>query len=242
MIFSLAVQAMQAVQSTTAAAAAAPAPAVVGGAMPVPANLPSQVDLLVACDKMGPIPAVVLIIGGIVFLMFGYSIYKYLVTVNAAIIGATIGAFIGSKLGGALPGGILGGFTAAAVTWPMMRWAVAGMGGIFGALLGATLWRAAGFDVHFIWTGAMMGLILCGLLCFIVFKGSVMAYTSLQGSVMLIFGLLGLVYSYKPMADAITRGLTVKPFLLPLAIFIPTVLGLLYQQTSGAPSGPPAKK
>src|SRR3954462_5357372 len=114
MISFLAVQAMQAVQT---ASAAAPVSEVGGGAIPIPANLPSQLDLLVACDKMGPIPAVVLIIGGIVFLMFGYSIYKYLVTVNAAIIGAAIGAFIGGKLGGALPGGILGGFTAAAVTW-----------------------------------------------------------------------------------------------------------------------------
>jgi hypothetical protein len=180
--------------------------------------------------------------GGVVFLMFGFQFYKALVTLNAAIVGAAVGAIIGSKLGGALPGGILGGFCAAAVTWPMMRWAVAVMGGLFGALLGASLWRAAGLDVHFLWAGAMMGLIFCGLLCFIVFKGSVMAYTSLQGSVMLIFGLLGLVYNYKPVAEAITKGLTVKPFLLPLAIFIPTVLGLLYQQTSGAPSGPPPKK
>jgi hypothetical protein len=106
--------------------------------------------------------------------------------------------------------------------------------------LGATLWRSAGLDVGFIWTGAAIGMIACGLLCFIIFKGSVMTYTSLQGSVMLIFGILGLVYNYKPVAEAITKGLTVKPFLLPLAIFIPTVLGLLYQQTSSTP--PPAKK
>ena len=122
----------------------------------------------------------------------------------------------------------------------MMKWAVSIMGGLFGAMLGASLWRSAGLEVGFIWTGALMGLIFCGLLCFIIFKGSVMAYTSLQGSVMLIFGLLGLVYNYKPIAEAITKGLAVKPFLLPLAIFIPTVLGLLYQQTSSAP--PPAKK
>jgi hypothetical protein len=228
-------------QLAGAAAAAAPsAPEAHAGALHLPASLPGQLDLLVACEKMGPLPAVLLIIGGIVFLMFGYSFYKGLVTINAAIVGAALGAIVGQKLGGALPGGILGGFCAAAVTWPMMRWAVAVMGGIFGALLGASLWRSAGLDPGFVWNGAAMGLITCGLLCFIVFKGSVMTYTSLQGSVMLIFGLLGLVYNYKPVAEAITRGLTVKPFLLPLAIFIPTVLGLLYQQTSCSP--PPAKK
>jgi hypothetical protein len=228
-------------QAAASAAASAAATASNGaGALHLPRSLPSQLDLLNACDKMGPLPAVILIIGGVIFLMFGLSFYKWLVTLDAAVVGAVVGAMIGQQLGGALPGGILGGFCAAAVTWPLMKWAVAIMGGLFGALLGMTLWRAGGLDVGFIWTGAVMGMITCGLLCFIIFKGSVMTYTSLQGSVMLIFGLLGLVYNYKPVAEAITRGLAVKPFLLPLAIFIPTVLGLLYQRTSSVP--PPAKK
>ena len=227
-------------QAAVNAASAAATTVEKAGALHLPKSLPGQLDLLNACDKMGPLPAVILIIGGIIFLMFGLSFYKWLVTLDAAVVGAALGAIIGDKMGGALPGGILGGFCAAAVTWPLMKWAVAIMGGIFGALLGASIWRAAGLDMGFMWTGALMGTITCGLLCFIVFKASVMAYTSLQGSVMLIFGILGLVYNYKPVAEAITRGLTVKPFLLPLAIFIPTVLGLLYQQTSSTP--PPAKK
>ena len=85
------------------------------GALHLPASLPGQLDLLNACEKMGPLPAVMLIVGGIVFLMFGFSFYKGLVTLNAAVVGAAVGAVVGQKLGGALPGGILGGFSAAAV-------------------------------------------------------------------------------------------------------------------------------
>src|SRR3954452_10347550 len=162
----IAILAQQAAQSAASAAASTAEKA---GALHLPKSLPGQLDLLNACDKMGPLPAVMLIIAGIIFLMFGFSFYKWLVTLDAAVVGAALGAIIGEKLGGALPGGILGGFCAAAVTWPLMKWAVAIMGGLFGALLGATIWRSSGMDMGFIWTGALMGMITCGLLCFIIF-------------------------------------------------------------------------
>jgi hypothetical protein len=129
-----------------------------------------------------------------------------------------------------------------------MKWAVAVMGGLFGALLGLTLWKTFGFEAGFAWTGAMMGLISCGLLCFIVFRGSVMAYTSLQGSVMLVFGILGLIYKYQSLAPRLTEGLKLKPFLLPMIVFIGAILGLIYQQNrenngpAAAAAGAPAKK
>ena len=112
-----------------------------------------------------------------------------------------------------------------------MKYAVAFMGGVFGALLGASLWRAVGLEPYLSWAGAMTGLVLFGLLSFILFRGSVMMYMSLQGSVMLIFGILGLIYKYQDIAPKVTENMTLKPFLLPVAIFIPAVLGLIYQQT-----------
>jgi hypothetical protein len=57
-----------------------------------------------------------------------------------------------------------------------------------------------------------------------------MMYMSLQGSVMLVFGLLGLLYKYPSIASQVTSSLTVKPFILPAAIFIPALFGLIYQQ------------
>ena len=81
------------------------------------------------------------------------------------------------------------------------------------------------------------------MLSFILFRGSVMMYTSLQGSVMLIFGVLGLVFKYQDIAPKVAENMTVKPFLLPLAIFIPAFLGLIYQQTQFAPAeGGPKKE
>jgi hypothetical protein len=227
--------------STAASALAHPA-----GWLNFPTHWPAQTDLLVWFHEMGSAVALLLVLLGLVYLLFGYHLFKPLVLLNAAFVGAMVGVFVSGRTGGPLPSGILGGFVAAAATYPLMKWAVALMGGLFGAVLGFTLWRTFGLEAGFAWTGGCMGLIACGLLCFIVFRGSVMTYTSLQGSVMVIFGILSLAYKYQDFAPRLSQSLQVKPFLLPMAIFIATILGLIYQQNSSfgaapAPGAPPKK-
>ena len=231
---------------TTQLTDAAKAVAHPAGWVNFPSQWPAQTDLLVWFHEMGSAVALLLVLLGLVYLLFGYHLLKPLILLNAAFIGSMIGVFISGKTGGPLPSGILGGFVAAAATYPLMKWAVALMGGLFGAVLGFTLWRTFGLEPGFAWTGGCMGLIGCGLLCFIVFRGSVMAYTSLQGSVMLIFGILSLAYKYQDFAPRLAHSLQGRPFLLPMSIFIATILGLIYQQNSSfnapAPAGGPPKK
>ncbi len=210
-----------------------------------PSRWPIQGDLLSWCHTTSPGIAVLLIIGGIVYLLFGYYIFKALVTLNAAILGAYFGAVLGDKSGTAVPAAIVGALLAAAATWPVMKYAVAIMGGIFGACLGATIWRLCGQDPAFAWSGAMTGLVFFGLLSFLLFRQCIMTYTSLQGSVMLVFGILALIFKYDQIGGSLTQSFEVKPFLLPLSIFIPTLLGFIYQQTvfpAGGPPSAPAKK
>ncbi|HSV14263.1 MAG TPA: DUF4203 domain-containing protein [Tepidisphaeraceae bacterium] len=210
-----------------------------------PSHWPLQGDLLAWCHSTGPGVATLLIIGGIVYLLFGYYIFKALVTLNSAILGAYFGAVLGDKSGTAVPAAIVGALLAAAATWPVMKYAVAVMGGLFGALLGATIWRLCDLDPHFAWSGAMTGLVFFGLLSFLLFRQCIMTYTSLQGSVMLVFGILALIFKYDSIANTINHSFELKPFLLPLSIFIPTLLGFIYQQAvfpAAAPaSGPPKK-
>ncbi len=197
----------------------------------LPTQWPGQGDLIQWWQTMGPAEAVVLVLLGLVYLLFGYWAFKWLVTLNAAVAGAYVGALIGQKGGNSVAGACIGGFLSAAIAWPLMNYAVALMGGVFGAALGASMWRTAGLEPHLAWAGALCGLIGFGLLSFIVFRASVIMYTSLQGSVMLIFGVLGLIYKYRDVAPRLTEHLTVQPYMLPIAIFIPALLGLIYQQT-----------
>ncbi|HVT88368.1 MAG TPA: hypothetical protein VHD56_05915 [Tepidisphaeraceae bacterium] len=207
----------------------------------LPSHWPVQTDLLQWCQDMRPGEAAILVMAGVVYLLFGWYIFKALVTINAGLVGAFIGGRVGQHLGSFAAGACVGGVVAAAAAWPLMKYAVAVMGGLFGALLGASIWRAVGLDGNLAWAGALMGLIAFGMLSFIVFRASVIMYTSLQGSVMLIFGILGLIYKYPELAPKITANMQGQPGLLAMAIFFPMILGLIYQQTQlGNPEG--AKK
>lgn len=199
-----------------------------------PHHWPAQADLITLCQQMSPGIATLLLGLGLVYLLWGYTAYKGLIVVNAAVLGASIGSTMGESIHAELPLAIVGAFAAAALTWPLMKWAVAIMGGLFGGLLGASIWRMCELDPSFTWAGATIGLVTLGLLTFIVFRGCVMMFTSLQGALMLIIGLLSLLYQYHEIAPQVTQNMMLKPFLLPLAIFIPTIIGLVYQQHNGA--------
>jgi hypothetical protein len=211
----------------------------------VPRTWPHQGDLLTWCQQMTPAVSALLIMMGIIYLLFGYQIFKGLVLLNAAVVGAYMGANLGQEGDTAIVCGVIGAVAAAAVAWPTMKYAVALMGGIFGALLGASIWHTLSLDPNLVWAGALVGLVGFGLLSFILFRGSVMMYTSLQGSFMLVFGILGLIYQYHGIAPNVTSHLKVQPFLLPAAVFIPAVVGLIFQQhhtTGGHASGGGDKK
>jgi hypothetical protein len=211
----------------------------------MPRHWPGQGDLLSWCRDMNGGNAALLIMFGLVYLFYGFYLYKYLLLANAAWIGGWVGLIIGRHSGEAALGCVVGAFIAAAVTWPTMKYSVAVMGGLFGAVFGAAVWNSFGLERHFAWAGALSGLIAFGMLSFIIFRGSIMMYKSLQGSVMLIFGLLGLLCKYQSVGPTVTYHMKVQPVLLPLAILVAMILGIVYQHHNhSAPSGggAPAKK
>ena len=235
---------VQAAAGQVAEQAAQAVQAVAPGQWPqIPHHWPAQGDLLTWAQNMGALTAALLVLAGVIYLLYGVYAYRMLVTLNAAVIGAYVGGLLGERAGNATAGAMVGGFAAAALSWPLMKYAVAIMGGLFGMLLGASVWRACGLEAGYAWSGGGMGLILFGMLSFMIFRGSIMMFMSLQGSVMLVFGLLGLIYKYQNLAPKITEGLNAKTFVLPMIIFIPATLGLIWQQTQyGAAGGPPAAK
>jgi hypothetical protein len=207
----------------------------------MPSHWPAQMDLLTACQNLGPGEACLLVLLGIVYLMFGYSIFKALVTLNAMAAGAYLGALLGKSSNAMAAGAFIGAVIAAAITFPLMKYAIMVMGGIFGAALGASLWRQASLQPDLAWAGALSGLIFFGMLSMIVYRGSVILYTSLQGAVMLVFGVLSLLYKYQGVAPDVTAIFSKRAFILPTVVLVPALVGLLYQQ-SMYPAPSPGKK
>lgn len=212
----------------------------------MPKSFPETGDLLSFCFKMGPGEATIFLVAGVLMLLFGINLYKGVVVINAALLGAAMGAFVGDKAGNEGVGGVIGAFTMAAIAMPLIKHAVAIMGAMIGAVVGAGLWRL--FAMHqqdLYWVGAMLGAITFGMLSLLIFRGCIIMFTSLQGAAMAIVGLLGLLLKYKEFAPQMNQILTAKSFILPLAIFVPALVGLIFQQMpagAAAAAKAPAKK
>ena len=211
-------------------------------------RFPVQHDFLTWCHQMSTGSAILLILVGIVYLMYGFTMFRGLILLNAMLLGAYVGVIVGTHYSAyPLAGGLIGAVIAGITAWPLMKWAVAVIGGVVGAVLGASVWMAADLDPNYAWAGALTGLVGFGLFSFILFRASIIMYTSLQGAMMVVMGLLGLTFKYPEIAQKVTASLTSQPLMLPIAVGVPVLLGLIYQQThSQGEAGPapaaPAKK
>jgi hypothetical protein len=213
--------------------------------LPADGHWPREADFIRWCTDVGPGMAAFLLLVGIIFLLWGYPIFRYLIMFNFGVVGAYLGASLGKTGDTALAGALIGGFLAAALAWPMMKWAVALTGAGIGTILGAAIWRASGQDPAFDWAGGLTGCVAFGMLSFIIFRGGIILYTSLQGGALLASGMLALLEKYPSVGPSLTEHLTAQRFLLPTAIVIPAVIGLIFQHHMSGPApaggGPPKK-
>jgi hypothetical protein len=187
--------------------------------------------------------AAFLLLVGIIFLLWGYPIFRYLIMFNFGVVGAYLGASLGKEADTALGGALIGGFLAAALAWPMMKWAVALTGAGIGLILGAAIWRASGQDPTYDWAGGLTGCVAFGMLSFIIFRGGIILYTSLQGGALLAVGMLALLEKYS-VGATVAEHLRSERFLFPTAIVVPAIIGLIFQHhmSGAAPAGGAPKK
>src|SRR5436190_15745607 len=80
-------------------------------------RFPAQQDLMEWCSTMGPGTAILLMLVGVVYLMYGWTMFKGLILLNALFIGGYVGAMLGSRYGNyPLAGALLGATVAGAAT------------------------------------------------------------------------------------------------------------------------------
>src|SRR5271155_1252674 len=128
---------------------------------------PRENDLVTWWQTLGPATSALLLAAGLIFLLWGFPVFKYLMMLNAGIIGAYLGASVGHKMDTVIAGALIGGFICAAITWPLARWAVAITGAGIGMFVGSSIWRMSGQQIDFDWAGGLIGLVFCGMLSFI---------------------------------------------------------------------------
>ncbi len=211
----------------------------------------SHIDALVqpetvlgALEDLWYVWAIVFLVCGILTMINGYRMYPVVTTALAAMIGIFVGYRVGQHMGS--PEVVAGclGLLFGVLCVPFMKYAVAVIGGLVGAFWGANLWASAisfigkdGPPETTIWIGALMGLVICGMLSFIVFKLTVVFFTSVSGSTMAVLGAVALLLQIESFRGSVTDAINNekgKASILLLLVLVPAIIGMIMQDTTDA--------
>jgi|GEM_PF-517348 len=217
-----------------------------------PDTLAHPGELTSSLQSMSAVWAIVFLAAGLVCLLNGYKIYKSVIVVMGLAIGAFVGYYMGKQIQAAyIVAGCLG-ILFAVGCWPLMKYAVAAFGGLAGAFIGANVWAACAKLVqnpthaeamsNNYWVGALIGLLFFGMLAFVVFKLSIVLFTSLSGSTIAVLGAVALLLQVPAWKGPITSGISSHPIIIPLLIMVPTAIGLILQQSRPDPAAEAQKK
>jgi len=233
----------------------------------------AQPDALVQhLTQLGTIWAIVFVVVGIACMLKGYQFYKFAVVTLIVLIGSLAGYWMGLSIAAPpfITAGCLG-LLLGVLAVPLMKYAVAILGGLSGAFIGANLWAGIGraFDSAYakkiadfeagigtdpssgllaklaeympadaFWIGALAGLLVCGILAFVLFKISIHIFTSVIGATVAVFGVIALLLNIDNFSGTVAEGLSSSALVIPMLVLVPAVIAFLMQEmNSGAFGG-----
>jgi hypothetical protein len=177
--------------------------------------------------------ALIAVFFGAVYMLYGWRIFKVLAVVSFGMLGLFIGRKVGGMIGSSLWGAIIGLVGLAVLSIPLMKWAVSILGAVAGGIITGGIWYACGLPEQYLWAGAITGFIAGGMMSFIVFRISVMLFTSLCGSVLVLVGMLALLHLYEKNqavpTNYISSLINGHSWFLPVLLIFTTVVGMVVQ-------------
>lgn len=197
-------------------------------------------NLVTALSSMSIVWSVIFLAVGLLCLFSGYRYYKVMTVTLALLIGACVGYALGKKIGAQWIVAGCTGALLATVCFPLMKYAVAVLGGLTGAYIGANTWSAvarlvSGDGAEQIaqnyWVGALLGLVLFGMLAFVLFKLTIIVFTSVSGSTIAVMGVIALLLQIPLFHNHVANGLKAHSAIVPMLVLVPAVIGLILQET-----------
>jgi hypothetical protein len=181
-----------------------------------------------------PLQAVLAISFGIIPLMYGWRIYKVLTVIGLGLLGLYIGMWVGAQFEKVLLGSVIGAALLIVLALPLMRWAVSVLGAVAGGVIAASIWHACTLPQQFVWAGALVGVVAGGMISFVVFKLSVMLFTSFAGASLILIGGFSLIYRYEtfvqdPPTTHLNQLYYGNHWFLPVLLIGFTLLGIVLQ-------------
>ena len=180
---------------------------------------------------------------GLVFLLYGFRLYKWLVSVVFAGIGASVGAALAAYLGwevflGMIAGALLLGLLA----WPLHR---VGWGLLGGAMFGGAavlVMQTQTPNVAYIAAVGVAAFVGGFILTLLVMRPLIILVTSVIGAAVVVQGALRLSLIQPAFGDPVCSTLEAKPYLLAILVAIPALLGFIIQWRDTGGRGKAAAK
>jgi hypothetical protein len=180
--------------------------------------------------QLSLVEALAFICFGVVCLLYGWRIFKILVTLCFALVGLFGGLMVNEKLvgGNGMWLGLMGIVMMGVLSLPLMRWGVSALGAVAGGILTGGIWYAFALPDGYIWAGALAGLIAGGMISFIVFKLAVVLFTSFGGGALIVTAVLAVLYDSFD-AEKVQVLVFDYRWFLPVALIVPTLVGIIVQ-------------
>lgn len=177
--------------------------------------------------------AVLAISFGVVYLLYGWRIFRVLVVISFGMLGMFLGMMAGDRFGNVPAGGLAGTAVLAFLAVPLMKWCVSFLGAAAGGVITSGIWYACRLPEQYIWAGAVIGIVAGGMISFILLKASVMLFTSLGGSLITLVGVLALLHEYEMNQMQPTHYIEdliyLHAWFLPTVMIVPTLIGMFIQ-------------
>jgi len=172
------------------------------------------------------------VIGGMCVL-HGYRWHKILLIVLAGLLGVWAGVTVGEHVGTPeIASACLGGLFAV-LAWPLLRYAVALFGGLAGAFAGANVWTALGHDPSLHYMGALLGLVIVGMLAFMTYRPVVIILTTIGGASLLVFGAIAAMLHVEGWRGGMLEAMQANTLLIPIVVASAAAFGAVFQFGGG---------
>ena len=168
---------------------------------------------------------------GVVCLLYGWRIFKILVTICFGLLGLLVAIWANDQLigGNVIWLAMICILFFAILSIPLMHWGVSLLGALSGGILTAGATLAFGIvDQRLLLAGGLIGLVAGGMISFIVFKVAVILFTSLGGSTLMATGFLGVLYQNTDPKKLEMVASDYRWF-LPVLVLVPMVIGIVLQ-------------
>jgi len=183
---------------------------------------------------------ILLLAGGVIFLLYGRTVFRFALAINAGLIAAYLGWHLGGELG--YPRAMALGFAAvfALLAWPLFQFAIAGVAGTIGAGLATAIAASFAVGPHYQLAAATLGFVVLAILGWYVVNPVIVGVTAVQGATIVVLSLLALVDKFGGLIRNVPQLVAEKPAWTWAFILAMAVIGVAYQ--SGLAKGPAGEK